>query len=114
MIQSHYFHFTKAQLTEQSLNDAGFQTQGIIFSGRTDTWSLIDGVTATNGNNVYTFLGIFGLFENDYWGDEAEHILAYFDYYSGDNTWKEIDGTYDDIITALVDNEIILYHDEVR
>ena len=72
MVQSHYFHFTKAQLTKQSLNDAGIQTQCVTFSGRTDKWSLVDSVTATNGNNVYTFLGIFGLFENDYLGNQLD------------------------------------------
>lgn len=114
MIQSHYFHFPKKLLTEKNLVDAGIKTQGVTFSGRTETWSLIDIVTAINAPASITWLGIFGLFENDYWGDETDFILAYFDYYSGDNTWKEIDGTYDDIITALVDNEIIRYHDEVR
>lgn len=77
------------------------------FTERTGKWSAIDVVTAQSRTENTVCIAIFALFENDYWGDETDYIVAYYDYYSGDNNWKEIDGTFDDLKTALFDIDII-------
>lgn len=99
--------FDDQDIDVNMLNAISIKTDSICFDDRSETWSAIDVVTGITGDELTQSLAIFALFENDYWGDETDYILAYFDWYSGDITWKEIDGTYDDIITALIENEIV-------
>ena len=107
-IKSHYLKLQGSQdISEQVLNDCGIETRSIRFASRYGKWSMIDIVTAVTGDEVTISLAIFALFENVVLGDLTDYILAYFDWYSGDNCWKEIEGTYDDIRTALIDNEIV-------
>lgn len=107
-IESRYVKlFNEQKITSSQLNELGISTDSIRFDGRTDTWSLCFMVTGVTGDELTQSLAIFALFENDYWGDMAGAVLAYFDYYSGDNVWKEIGTTYDDIFTALYDEGIV-------
>lgn len=99
--------FPHQDISEKVLNTCGIETQSIRFSDRRGKWSLIHLVTGTTGDNLTHNLVILALFEHDTLGDLTDYILAYFDWYSGDNCWKEIEGTCDDILTALIDNEIV-------
>lgn len=99
--------FDHQDIQEKVLNTCGIETQSISFTTRKGKWSMIDMLTGTTGDNITQSIVLFGLFEHDALGDLTDLVLAYFDWYSGDNVWKEIDGTYDDIYTALYDADMI-------
>ena len=80
----------------------------IKFDKRLYTWSAIDFMSGYNQHGSIKHIALFALFENDVYGDCTDYILAFFDWYSGDNNWKEIAGTYDDILTALYDEGCIV------
>lgn len=89
--------------------------EGIKFPNRRGKWSAIDFLTGYSEcyhtgdiNPVHNVcICLFALFEHDKLGDCTDYIVAYYDYFSGENTWKEIDGTFDDLQTALIDLEIV-------
>lgn len=99
--------FDHQDISEKVLNACGIETQSIRFDSREGKWSLVFLVTGTTGDNLTQSLVMLALFEHDTYRDMTDYVLAYFDWYSGDNNWKEIDGTYDDIWTALYDAAII-------
>jgi len=101
--------FDEQRISEEVLNTVGIKTKSIRFSTRKGRWSMIDIVTGTTGDNLTQSIVLFGLFEHDSLGDITDLVLAYFDWYSGDNVWKEIDGTFDDVYTALYDAGMIEY-----
>lgn len=107
-IQARYVSlFQHQDISQVSLNTAGIETQSISFSSRRGKWSMIDLVTGTTGDNITQSLVIMALFEHDTLGDLTDYVLAFFDWYSGDNNWKEIEGTFDDILTSMYDASII-------
>lgn len=99
--------FQSQDISEKVLNTCGIETQSIRFDSRRGKWSMVFFVTGTTGDNLTQNLAIIGLFEHDTVRDMTDYVLAYFDWYSGDNVWKEIEGTYDDIWTAMYDASII-------
>ena len=108
MKTNHIKLYAEQNITEATLNSIGIATQSIRIDGRTGKWSMIAtlcGDTIPTGSDER--LAIFGLFEHDTYGDMTEYSICFFDWYSGDNDWKEIDGTYDDIFTALRDFDVI-------
>ena len=108
MIRSHYAKLYKYQtINGETYSMMGIETNSIKFDTRIGRWSAIDFRTGYfhNGNNAC--IALFALFENDYYGDMTDYVLAYYDCYSTDERWREIEGTFDDIETALIDNECI-------
>lgn len=99
--------FDSQSISGHVLNSCGIETQSIRFASRRGKWSLIDIVTGTTGDELTHSMVLLALFEHDTLGDMTDYVLAYFDWYSGDNVWKGIEGTYDDLLTALIDNEIV-------
>ena len=69
--------------------------QGVIIPDYTDTWSAFE--KAKVGNKIYYIM------ENDYWGDETCLLVCTFE----DDDVQVICETFDDIETALSDEEII-------
>ena len=88
-------------------NDMNIPCESLKFPERIGKWSAVDVITAQSRTESTVCIAIFALFENDFYGDETDYIVAYYDYYSGDNNWKEIDGTFDDLRTALWGMDII-------
>lgn len=115
MVESAYLKHPIFSEDETHLYEAGFPTENVRFSTRYDLWSVIDFCTIIseveenrNGWIKRTdYSCIIALFENQTFGDMTDYVLAYYDVFSGDNVWKEIDGTYDDIRQALIDNGIV-------
>lgn len=108
-MKTHYIKlFAEQTLTENVFNYGGIVTQSIRIAGRAGKWSMISTICGkTNNMNGAVCIAIFGLFEHDTLGDATDYAVCYFDWYSGDNNWKEIDGTYDDLFTALRDFDVI-------
>lgn len=69
--------------------------QGVIIPDYTDTWSAFE--KAKVGDKIYYIM------ENDYWGDETCLLVCTFE----DDDVQVICETFDDIETALSDEEII-------
>lgn len=99
--------FKHQDITEKVLNSAGIATQSIRFNTRRGKWSLITLLTGTTGDQLTQSMAMFGLFEHDTLGDMTDFVVAYFDWYSSENIWRELDGTYDDLKTALFDLDIV-------
>lgn len=67
--------------------------QAVRLDGYTNTWSAFEKLI-TDCNTYY-------IFENDVWGDETCYVVAH------QESLRPICDTYDDIETALKDEEII-------
>lgn len=104
-MESHYIKLCDEQhVTENTLNGVGIETQSILIAGRIGRWPMVSTICGeTNDMNGGAYIAIFGLFEHNILGDETDYAVCYFDWYSGSNKWIEIDGTHDDLITALSD-----------
>lgn len=111
MVKSEYLKYPIFSNDTRVLNELGVKTDSVKFSARYGKWSMIEYCTIIsefeNCDVCMNYCCVIGLFEHDTYGDMTDHVLAYYDVFSGDNCWKEIDGTYDDIRTALIDNEIV-------
>lgn len=67
--------------------------QAVRLNGYTNTWSAFEKLI-TDCNTYY-------IFENDIWGDETCYVVAH------QKNLEPICETFDDIVTALKDEEII-------
>lgn len=107
--------YANQTVTLDQLREMDIAVDSVRFEGRVGKWSAIDLLTGysesvpTDGANPLYFRSfvMFALFEHDYYGDMTDFVVAYFDYYSGDNIWKEIDGTFDDLQQALIEFDCI-------
>ena len=106
--------YDKQTVTLDNLREMDISIDSIRIDGRIGKWSAIDLLIGysesgnTGDNSLWSrSIAMFALFEHDYYGDMTDYVVAYFDYYSGDNIWKEIDGTFDDLHQALIDFECI-------
>ena len=115
MVKSAHLRYPIFSDDKAILTVNGIQTDAVRFSTRYGKWSVIDFCTIISESvenrgdwmKHTDYCCIIALFEHDTLGDMTDYVLAYYDVFSGDNCWKEIDGTYDDIRTALIDNEIV-------
>ena len=68
--------------------------QAVRLAGYTNTWSAFEKLITEDGREYI-------IFENDVWGDETCYVVTH------QESLEPICETYDDIVTALEDEEII-------
>lgn len=68
--------------------------QAVRLDGYTNTWSAFEKLITEDGREYI-------IFENDVWGDETCYVVTH------QENLEPICETYDDIVTALEDEEII-------